>query len=389
MNRLLLLLLLSFASLESSATQWIQRADVPAEGRHRPCGIGFQNRGYMGLGHYNGTGVETYFNDWWSFDPGTNSWTQKANYPGNNGIGDLGTHCWTYSNYIYVGLGEVQHRQLFRFNPTSNTWEQMTSAPSGINFQDTQEMVVDDGAYFMNLYNGDLYYYDNASDNWSMVGTTGMPMGYTYSAFTYNDNIFIKADYEMYMFETATGIWYQVISAGSFPGFAIRGSAEFFLDGYFYVVCGHGPTTSEITSEVWKFDPTTYQWTQLEDFPGSSRRYLKSFVIGNKAYIYCGTNGTNFKDLWEFAPTLSTDEPAVEINVSIYPNPATDVVNIRSEKLDIFEVKILDSKGLLVNQKTTNSGELSIDITTLPKGTYYWQVLDRSVILKSEKIIVQ
>ncbi|NRA12660.1 MAG: hypothetical protein HRT57_11955 [Crocinitomicaceae bacterium] len=210
MMKHLLLVSLLFIACQVTASQWTQRSSLEGTGRHRACGVGLGNRGYIGLGHYNGVGFEVYYNDWWTFDPATNSWTQKAIYPGNNGNGELGCHCWAYDNKVYVGLGEVEHEELYRFDPATNSWEQMTSAPLGINFQDTQEMVLADRAYFMNVFTAELYKYLFASDNWSLVSTIPIPLNFTYSACTYDDNFWVKADYTMYMYETATDLWYEV-----------------------------------------------------------------------------------------------------------------------------------------------------------------------------------
>ena len=122
-----------------------------------------------------------------------------------------------------------------------------------------------------------------------------------------------------------------------FPGEASKGSADFFLDGKFYIVGGYGATFSDCNSEVWQFDPVTYQWTQLEDFLGTARRFTKSFVIGYRAYVCTGTNGTNFNDLWEFNPTAGINEVDEIISVQTFPNPATEYIQFSSEDESVFE----------------------------------------------------
>lgn len=65
----------SIASLQRE-----KKADYGSFGRHRAIGIGVGNRVYAGTGHLNGTGVDTWYADWWEYDPATNAWTQKADY---------------------------------------------------------------------------------------------------------------------------------------------------------------------------------------------------------------------------------------------------------------------------------------------------------------------
>ena len=60
---------------------WIQKASLGAVGRHRGTGCATSHRGYMGLGHVNGTGQDISYKDWWEYDPAADTWTQKADFP--------------------------------------------------------------------------------------------------------------------------------------------------------------------------------------------------------------------------------------------------------------------------------------------------------------------
>lgn len=116
MLRTLLLILVIWIA-DPCFAEWTQRADFGGSARHRASGLSVGNRGYMGLGHFNGTGVETYFSDWWDYDPGTNAWTQKADFIGNNGQGDLGVVGFGNSEFAFAGAGELylvpSNNQLF------------------------------------------------------------------------------------------------------------------------------------------------------------------------------------------------------------------------------------------------------------------------------------
>ena len=79
--RQILFFLFLIEVLYLNANPWVQKADFGGPGRHRATGISIANKGYMGLGHVNGTGIDINYKDWWQFDPASNSWTQKANFP--------------------------------------------------------------------------------------------------------------------------------------------------------------------------------------------------------------------------------------------------------------------------------------------------------------------
>ncbi|MCH2228743.1 MAG: hypothetical protein MK105_00260 [Crocinitomicaceae bacterium] len=74
--KIIISILFVFSYYFNFASDWIQRANFPASGRHRATGISIGNKGHMGLGHYNGAGFETIFSYWWEYDLATNSWTQ-------------------------------------------------------------------------------------------------------------------------------------------------------------------------------------------------------------------------------------------------------------------------------------------------------------------------
>ncbi|MFK7787367.1 MAG: hypothetical protein AB8B56_19745, partial [Crocinitomicaceae bacterium] len=61
----------------ASISGWTPKANFGAEARHRGIGMSIGNKGYMGLGHYNGAGPNIVKKDWWEYDPATNSWTQR------------------------------------------------------------------------------------------------------------------------------------------------------------------------------------------------------------------------------------------------------------------------------------------------------------------------
>ncbi len=74
-------------NLVSWAQPWFQKASFGGVGRHRSVGIAIGNKGYIGTGHVNGTGVDISYKDWWQYDPASDSWTQKADFP-VSGLGE-------------------------------------------------------------------------------------------------------------------------------------------------------------------------------------------------------------------------------------------------------------------------------------------------------------
>lgn len=79
--RQLLTLVFCVIAIGSQAQYWIQKSSFGGVGRHRAVGCATENKGYLGLGHVNGTGVDISYKDWWEYDPSSDTWSQKQIIP--------------------------------------------------------------------------------------------------------------------------------------------------------------------------------------------------------------------------------------------------------------------------------------------------------------------
>ena len=334
---------------------WIQRADFGAEGRHRGTGIGIANIGYFGLGHYNGAGPNIIKKDWWEYDPATNAWTQKANYPGGFGSGSYGCLAFGMDKFGFVGGGQNSNgNEFYKYDPQTNTWT--TAAPMPTMAMNTMGFVIYNVGYYLSGNN--VYAYDAASNSWSTKNPAPFNVTTWNSSFVIDNKGYLKLSNSLWEYKPTIDQWTQ---RSNFPGAATGGSMSFAQNNKGYIVTGYASWLSEVNSEVWEFDPTAAtSWTLLEEFPGNSRRFGASFEIGERAYVGIGTNGTNFNDLWEFDAVLSLADNEVP-ELSIGPNPATDHVTITTDQYISFEVQLYDLMGRLIVTKKSNNGNCRID----------------------------
>lgn len=383
LNFLLLILFAYGINNSFAAGQWKQRADFASNGRHRSTGAAVGNKVYLGLGHFNGTGFETYFADWWEYDPGTNAWTQKADFIGNNGNGELGARSISMELECFIGLGELDHTNLYKYNPALNSWVQVASPPAGNTFRDTQDVIIGHKAYFTDLYDDEFYEYDTDLDAWTFKGLLPFDAYFVYSGFTYNGKGYIKAYDELWQYDPVLNSWTFI---NLFPGFAELASVCFMQYGKAYIVCGHGALNADVTSEVWQFDPLTQIWSQMENFPGTSRRYSTGIVLGDKCYMGTGTSGTNMNDFWEFNSLAGIAEFDA-LSFSVYPNPVVDHVNFKSEKNKEFTITIYDISGKKMLVNSTENGSIKIDRNGAPAGTYLFNVTINDTQVSTGKLI--
>src|SRR5262245_52844722 len=80
------------------ADYWTQKADFPGGPREMMTGFSIGTKGYLGTG-YDGT---TDFNDFWEYDPASNSWMPKASLPG---MARRFAVSFSIGNKGYIGTG--------------------------------------------------------------------------------------------------------------------------------------------------------------------------------------------------------------------------------------------------------------------------------------------
>jgi hypothetical protein len=169
----------------------------------------------------------------------------------------------------------------------------------------------------------------------------------------------------------------------------------FALNGKGYIGTGDDFSSGNNFSDFWEYDPFLNTWLQIEDFAGTARRYLTCFTIGSRAYAGTGTNGTNFRDFWMFDQVLSVLTRTFEhANLSIYPNPSSDLLTIDLEKVpgdfsfSDMEIRIVNLTGNSMLVEKIEQQKSKVNITNLPKGNYIIQLLYDGNPFKTSKLII-
>ncbi|MFZ9029101.1 MAG: T9SS type A sorting domain-containing protein [Crocinitomicaceae bacterium] len=101
-----------------------------------------------------------------------------------------------------------------------------------------------------------------------------------------------------------------------------------------------------------------------------------SYSIGQVDYINgSGSNGNmneGVQQPYEFFQEVGLEE---EIIIStVYPNPATDIIQIEFENAAQRKLELFDQNGKLVLNASCNESNTSLDLSTLAKGSYMLSV---------------
>ncbi|HVZ26003.1 MAG TPA: kelch repeat-containing protein [Sediminibacterium sp.] len=261
----------STTNAADTSGNWVKRSEFDGNARTEAVSFTIGDTAYLGTG-FDGTNR---YNDFWAYDPEKNYWIQKAQFPGiarNSAVGfSVGTKGYIATGYD--GLNKLN--DTWEYNQATNSWTQKA------NFAGTPR-------------------YDAVAFGINSKGylTTGFDGGYTK---------------DMWEFDPAAGsngTWTQKVSLG---GSKRSGAVAFVYNNKGYVVTGFN--NGQAVSDFWVFDPSASggSWTQLRDITNSNttetydddytdivRTQAVAFIIGTKAYLAVGENGTPVVKTWEY-----------------------------------------------------------------------------------------
>ncbi|WP_417603500.1 PKD domain-containing protein [Owenweeksia hongkongensis] len=133
-------------------------------------------------------------------------------------------------------------------------------------------------------------------------------------------------------------------------------------------------------SYVWDFGDGTDDTGVIVSHTYSSGTYTPTLVASK-----CGHSDTT--DFVVFPCTFSLNELSAQKPNLIYPNPAHDMLNLENlDKWDITQIKVVDIQGKTILTYIDDIPN-SIDISSLPKGTYSVQFITKYGDLYSQTFV--
>ena len=129
--------------------EWTQLKDFPGPKRLETIGFSMNGKGYLTQGvDYD---VNSSLNDFWEYDPSTDSWRElAAPNPSANLLSGIG---FTFNNKAYIGLGIDEAgdpvENIWQYNPVEDEWEVLTTFP-GILRRRGHAFVAGNNAYIIN-----------------------------------------------------------------------------------------------------------------------------------------------------------------------------------------------------------------------------------------------
>ncbi|MFB0509020.1 MAG: T9SS type A sorting domain-containing protein, partial [bacterium] len=407
-------------------TGWVKMANIPiAPSGKRPksgsCMAGMRDYIYF-LKASNR-------NDFYSYDPNTNTWTELETIP--KGIKEDGDGKKPKKGAAMVASQQEHAIYVLRGNNTLGFWKYQADSIGGqtIDWYKLANILpglkrCKDGsglATFRRHGNGyifamkgsktnEFYVYHIEGDSWTQVssppiGTSGK-LGYKKGsclAYDGDEFVYVLQGYYggFFKYSVDTDSWIE-LTQYNYKAFLNRdgkkkkpkdGAALVYLDSFIYMLKGGN------TREIWKIDVSTDTgtWVQMDtfwDIPlGDFRRKVKGggCMIEFNDYFYAA-KGKNTDEFYRHElPMVDNGLRLIkpisqgemnrkmiidEFALKIAPNPAINatIVKYVLPKASPVSLKLYNVNGALVksyaNSKATVNGEIRIDAKSLPSGVY-------------------
>lgn len=161
-------------------------------------------------------------------------------------------------------------------------------------------------------------------------------------------------------------------------------------------------TTWQLVSGVWEVMSTTTQ-TFLATFGVNQSKFAYDTIrtarwwtndVSAKFPIiemdYEANGSVNSVSWQKNSPFVGVEEMNAKPIFSLYPNPAKDIINISTDKIENSIISIFDITGKEVKSIDFNSPTISLNINDLDAGVYFYTVTNRTSgkTLQTNKFIV-
>ena len=137
-------------------------------------------------------------------------------------------------------------------------------------------------------------------------------------------------------------------------------------------------------NQLWTYNLINNSWLSVSTLTATLRKGGMGFTNAGTYYYTCGISQADvrLKETWKTAVSVGIKEFEKKEEIHIYPNPASDFINVISSNsiLNREVYKIIGMKGEIALEGIMNENN-QIDIGTLNKGVYQLLIANSSVRL--------
>lgn len=158
-----------------------------------------------------------------------------------------------------------------------------------------------------------------------------------------------------------------------------------------YQAEGNCYTTPFISPNPW----TSPAWGS--PLPNAATANLKFDIHSSSAgsihyrfYVMDGSTKVDSVDVMVSTTLGIKDKKNEEISMSIYPNPATSILNISAQGLDgNYDVRMTDVLGKVVYNETVIGSSKKVDVSDFKNGVYLVTITEKGTAIQTRRIVVK
>lgn len=295
---------------------WTAKSPLPISGSGRTRAVAFSigNYGYAGLGAQASGNAFRVLNDFWKYDPSNDTWTETSSLDIKGGS-RMGAFSFQIGDMAYVGGGFSDSagsksllQDFYAYDPASDTWTRKADLPSAIVYATAFSL---NGKGFAgtgggggvdasgNVTSGSLktfYQYDPSLDKWQTIkdypGTSRLGA----MSFVYNNVAYVVGGRTITTIATENKDTYPT-DFYSFDGttwkklkpidhnIARQMGVALTLNGKAYITGGDSLGYSG-QNTTWAYDIYNDSWRQVASYVGTEATFgMIGFSINRKGYI--------------------------------------------------------------------------------------------------------
>lgn len=294
--------------------------------RYLACGFSIHDKGYITLGQGLGS---AFMNDLWEYDKVTDSWTQKADFPGGP---RRGATSFVIDGIAYVGTGENAQglcQDFYAYDPQMDEWTPIADFPGGARRQAVG--------------------FELQGYGWLATGDAG------------------TLQKDLWSYNVVTDVWQQ---KADLPGVPRLGAVAWSNSPSAYIATGES-ATGVFLDDVWQYNYYQNAWNQTASMWGG-RSNACSFVIGGTAYVGGGYNGQFLDDFYAYQGLNEQGE--LHIDPIVYPNPTQENVTIQGVPMDA-QIHVYHISGTKVNAEFDRKSS-QLKLANLETGNYIISIMN-------------
>ncbi len=278
-----------------STGTWKQFNDFPTQGRNASVTFSLLGKGYWGFGSNTSA---SFLREIWSYEPTTDSWTQKNDFPF-----DLPAEAAVTANgkgYVITYSGS-----LYQYTPGTDTWEYSTSCPvPGVNIV---AFALGSDIFILKGGSKDFWKYSLSQEQWTQQKDFPGEGRLDAVSFVVGDKGYIGLGFsgpgappihkDLYRYDAVVNDWEQI---ADFPTNKAIVGMVFSNNTNAYIGIPINDATHK--GQVFEYNVSSNSWREMQEFPSSNSLETRSFFINDRMFVVGGWWSEISSQVWEFIP---------------------------------------------------------------------------------------